>query len=63
MRPGLQIKYKGWKQMNMVFLALVKRMGIGTGPLGVVGGFAPSGVGVSSYYVDEGFGVGALRKF
>lgn len=65
MRPGLQIKYKGWKQMNMLLLALVKRMDIGARALVVVGGSAPSGVNVNNNYDydNENIGVAARRKF
>jgi hypothetical protein len=61
---GLQIKYKGWRQMNMLLLALVKRMDIGAGLAAVVGGSAPSGVNVNNNYDydNENFGVVALRK-
>ena len=62
---GLRIKYKSWRQMNMLFLSLVKRMDIGAGPLAVVGGSAPSGVNVNNNYDydNENIGVAALRKF
>ncbi len=49
----------------MLFLVLVKWMGVGAGFLVVVGGFAPSGVNVNNNYDydNENIGVAALRKF
>ena|GEM_PF-6071238 len=49
--------------MEMLFLALVQRMDIGASPLGVVGGFAPSGLNVNNnYYDNENIGVAGWRK-
>ncbi len=49
----------------MLFLALVKKMGIGARALVVVGGSSPSGVNVNNNYDydNENIGVAARRKF
>ena len=61
---GLRIQCKRWRQMRMLFLALVKRMDIGAGLFVVIGGCAPSGVYVNNNnYDNENIGVGVLRKF
>ena len=60
---GLQIKFKRWGQIKMVFLLLVKRKGIGADPWAFVGGCAPAGLNVNNNDDDnENNGVGSLRK-
>ncbi len=49
---------------KILFPAPVLRMDIGTGPSGVVGGFAPAGLNVNNNnYDNDNIGVGGLRKF
>lgn len=45
---GLQIKYREWRQMKMLFLVLVKKMDIGTRSPVCCGAFGPSGLNLNN---------------